>query len=477
MRKFDYDLIVIGAGSGGISAVNFAIGLGKKVALIDKAKIGGDCTWFGCVPSKALLKAAKIAHHAQKVEKYGMKFKEATELDTHNIMEYVRRLRAEVYEHEKPEVWEAKGIDVYNAAPKFLDNSRIRIQNKTLSANKFIIATGSSPSIPPIDGLEDIPYMTNETIFDLKNLPTSLITVGGGPIGIELSSAFVRFGVDVTVIQKHETILPHDEPEMTKALLESLKKEGMNILTGMDTQKFSKENDKIILSVRDKNEQILQLNADSVLVAAGRKVNVEGLDLENAGVAYTRKGIETDKTLRTTAKNIYAIGDVIGSYKFSHIAEYHATIAVKNAMLPLPVKEKVHYDHIVWATFTDPELAHSGLTEAQAREQYGDSIKVYRFDFHNVDRAITDNVTVGFGKFILGKGGKLLGIHILGERASEILHEAQVLKVLGIPFHKLASMVHIYPSYGDMIKRPANKYAVDRLLDHPIVKFFRRVKK
>lgn len=477
MSKFDYDLIVIGAGSGGISAVNFAVGLGKKVALIEKAKIGGDCTWFGCVPSKALLKAAKIAHHAQNVDKYGLKFKEAIELDTNNIMEYVRNLRAEVYEHEKPEVWETKGVDVYTATPRFLDNHQIRVNNKILSANKFIIATGSSPFIPHIDGLEDIPYLTNETIFDLKNLPKSMITVGGGPIGIELSSAFIRLGVDVSVIQKHETILPHDEPEMTTVLLECLTKEGMKILTGMNTQRFYKKNDKIILAVKDKHERIVELETDSVLVATGRKANVEGLDLEKAGVAYTTKGIESDKTLRTTAKNIYAIGDIIGSYKFSHIAEYHATIAVKNAMLPLPVKDTVNYEHIVWATFTDPELAHSGLTEAQAREKYGDSIKMYRFDFNNVERAITDNVTVGFGKFIIGKGGKLLGIHILGERASEILHEAQVLKVLGIPFHKVASMVHIYPSYGDMIKRPANKYAVDRLLDHPIVKLFRRVRK
>jgi pyruvate/2-oxoglutarate dehydrogenase complex dihydrolipoamide dehydrogenase (E3) component len=340
-----------------------------------------------------------------------------------------------------------------------------------------VIATGSRPVIPPVDGLKEIPYFTDETIFELKSLPESMITLGGGPIGIELSSAFVRFGVDVTVILRHETILPRDEPEMTKLLTECLEKEGLKILSWMTVEKFYMKDKKIVLLLKDKDKKSFALEADSVLIATGREVNVEGLDLEKAGVAYSKLGIETDKTLRTTSKNIYAVGDVLGAYEFSHVAEYQAVIAVKNAMLPLPIKGRVNYEHIVWATFTDPELAHSGLTEAQARKKYGDAVKVYRFDFNDVDRAIIDNKTVGFGKFIIGRGGKLLGIHILGERASEILHEAQALKVFGIPFHKVASMVHIYPSYGDLIKRTAIRYAVDRLLENPVVKLLRRVKK
>jgi pyruvate/2-oxoglutarate dehydrogenase complex dihydrolipoamide dehydrogenase (E3) component len=476
MTGFDYDLIIIGAGSGGISAANFANGLGKKVAMIEKAKIGGDCTWFGCVPSKALLNAARIAHHACHVEEYGMKSGTDLKLDTSNIMAYVRNLREGIYEREKPEVWQKKGIDVYNAGAGFLDNHKIRVNDRILSAKKFIIATGSRPVIPPVDGLNEIPYITDETIFELKNLPKSMITMGGGPLGIELSSAFVRLGVDVTVILRHTTILPRDEPEMSGLLAECLKKEGMKILTEMTAEKFYKKDDRIILEVRGKDDENLILETDSVLVATGRKANVEGLDLEKAGVVYTERGIETDKTLRTTAKNIYAVGDVLGTYQFSHIAEYQAVIAVKNAMLPFPIKEKVNYEHMVWATFTDPELAHSGLTEAQAREKHGDAVKVYRFDYNNVDRAIIDKNTVGFAKFIIGKGGRLLGIHILGERATEILHEAQVLKVFGIPFHKVAPMVHIYPGYGDLIKRSAVRYAVDRLLENPVVKLLHKTK-
>jgi pyruvate/2-oxoglutarate dehydrogenase complex dihydrolipoamide dehydrogenase (E3) component len=476
MTKFDYDLIVIGAGSGGISSANFANGLGKKVALIEKERIGGDCTWFGCVPSKALINAARIAHHAGSVEEFGMKFSADTTLDAGNIMEYVRTLRAGVYEHEKPEVWEKKGIDVYIASAKFLDDHRIQINNKLLSAKKFIIATGSRPFIPSIEGLSEIPYVTVETVFEMKTLPKSMITLGGGPIGIELSSAFVRLGVDVTAVHRHSAILPRDEPEMAKLLAECLMKEGMKILFETNAVKFYRKDAKIFVEVKDKDKRMLTIETDSVLVASGREVNVEGLDLEKAGVAYTKKGIQTDDTLKTTAKNIYAVGDVLGSYEFSHIAEYQAVIAVKNALLPFPVKERVSYEHIVWATFTDPELAHSGLTEAQAREKYGDAIKVYRFDYNNIDRAVIDGNTVGFGKFIIGKGGKLLGIHILGERAADVLHEAQVMKVFGIPFHKVAPMVHIYPSYGDLIKRPAIKYAVDRLLENPFVKLLHKIK-
>lgn len=474
MTNFDYDLIVIGAGSGGISAANFAKGLGKKVAMIEKARIGGDCTWFGCIPSKALLNAARIAHYAGSVEEFGVKFSADTTLDARNIMEYVRTLRAGVYESEKPEIWEKKGIAVYIAPAEFLDNHRVKVGDKILSAKKFIIATGSRPFIPPIEGLAEIPYITVETVFELKTLPESMITLGGGPIGIELSSAFVRLGVDVTAIHRHEAILPRDEPDMSKLLAECLMKEGMKILFETNAVKFYKKDSKISVEVSDKKGRIQTLETDSVLVASGREVKVEGLGLEKAGVAYTKRGIQTDDTLRTTAKNIYAVGDVLGGYEFSHVAEYQAVIAVKNAMLPFPIKERVDYEHIVWATFTDPELAHSGLTESQAREKYGDAIKVYRLDYNNIDRAVIDRNTTGFAKFIIGKGGKLLGIHILGERASDILHEAQVLKVFGIPFHKIAPMVHIYPSYGDLVKRPAIRYAVDRLLENPFVKLLHR---
>lgn len=473
MSKFDYDLIVIGAGSGGISAVNVANGLGKKVALVEKYKIGGDCTWFGCVPSKALLKAAKIAHHAKNVERYGLTFKQPIELEADNVMEHVRKLRADVYEDEKPEVWEKKGIDVYKAGPRFLDNHRIQVGEEILSAKKFVIATGSIPFIAPIEGIEDMPYLTNETIFELKKLPKSMIIVGGGPIGIELSSAFIRLGVEVTVIQSQDVILPHDDPELTEILKSCLEKEGVKVFTGVDTQKFYKKDDEIILSINDKHGKSFEVSAKSVLIATGRTANVAGLDLENAGVDYTKKGIKTDDTLRTTAKNIYAIGDVIGSYKFSHIAEYHATIAVKNAMLPLPIKDKVDYEHIVWATFTDPELAHSGLTETQARENHGDAIHVYIHHYKQVDRAITDNATVGCIKIILDKKGKILGVHILGERASDLLHEIQFAKVRGDTFDKLSSMIHIYPTFGDLIKQPSSKFRVDKLLNNPIIKFFR----
>ncbi len=476
MANYDYDLTVIGAGSGGISSAILGNRLGKKVAFIEKKKIGGDCTWYGCVPSKALIKSSEIADHVKKLEKYGLTVAGKMELNTDNVMAHVRKIREQVYEEEKPEVFEDMGINVFIGSPKFIDNHHLKIGDQTISSNKFIISTGSSPFVPPIEGIEDVPYLTNENIFELDKLPESIIIIGGGPIGTEMASALSRLGVKVTQVEMTDHILSREDRELVKILMDRMVDDGVEFLTQSRAMALAKKGDKVVVSVKNnQNGNDKEIEADNVLIAVGRRPNVDGLDLENAGVEYSQKGIKTDQTLRTTAKNIYALGDVIGSYQFSHIAEYHAGIAVPNAVLPLPIKRKVNYENIVWSTFTDPEFAHAGLTEQESREKYGKKVKVYTFNYEKVDRAKTDLETTGMSKFVVGKGGNLLGIHIIGERAADLLHEAQLAKSLGIPFHKIQKMIHIYPTYGDMVKRPATQAFAARLTDNAVVKFVRKI--
>ena len=475
MSNYNYDLIVIGAGSGGISSANLGKNLGKKAALVEKEKIGGDCTWYGCVPSKALIKASEVAHHVNTLEKYGLKLNGNSKLDSKKVMAHVRATREKIYEEEKPEVFQKMGIDVYIGAVKFLDNHRLQIGEKTISSKSFVISTGSSPFVPPIDGIKEIPHLTNETIFDLAELPDSMVVIGGGPIGTEMASALSKLGVRITQVEVTDHILSREDKELSEILMKRLTENGIKILCNSRASKFAKKGNKIVVTVE--NEKVEVIETDAVLISVGRRPNVNGLDLEKAGVEYSPKGIKVNDKLQTTASNIYAIGDVIGSYQFSHIAEYHAGIAVPNALLPLPIKRKVNYENIVWTTFTDPEFARGGLSEAEAREKYGDGIKVYRFNYDRVDRAKTDLATIGMSKYIVDKKGKLLGIHIIGERAGELLHEAQLAKSMGIPFHKIQSMVHVYPTYGPVVKGAATAAYVDKLQNNFFIKLLKRLRK
>jgi pyruvate/2-oxoglutarate dehydrogenase complex dihydrolipoamide dehydrogenase (E3) component len=477
MSSYDYDLIVIGAGSGGISSANIGSRLGKKVALVERRRIGGDCTWYGCVPSKALIRSAEIAHLAGRITDYGLSSKESIELDSSAVLEHVRAVRARIYEGEKPEVFEKMGISVISGPARFLDSRRIAVGERTISSAKFVIATGSSPFVPPVEGLDSVPYLTNESLFELERLPRSLIIMGGGPIGIEMASALSRLGVDVTILQRGPAILPRDDRELVEILDTCLKNEGVKILTGTDAVSIASDENGIAVTVKGPGDVESVVTAEALLVSTGRVPNVEGLDLEKAGVRSSRKGIEVDRTMRTSADGIYAIGDVAGPYKFSHIAEYHAGIAVPNALLPLPVKRKADYSNIVWSTFTAPELAHAGLTEEEAREKHGDSIRVYRYRYDGIDRARTDMADTGMSKFICDRKGRLVGIHIIGERASDLLHEAQLAKTLGIPFHKIQSMIHIYPTYGDLVKRPATAAMAERLQNNFFIKLIGKFRK
>jgi pyruvate/2-oxoglutarate dehydrogenase complex dihydrolipoamide dehydrogenase (E3) component len=469
---YDFDLIVIGGGSAGLNAVKLAKGLGKKVALIEKRKLGGDCTWFGCVPSKALLRAAAIAHDTKHLGDFGLKAAGAIQINADNVMSHVRSVVEHDYQTIRPETFEQAGISVFFGSLQFIDNHKIRLNDFTISSDKFLICTGSRPFIPPTDGLSDISFLTNETIFDLKQLPRSMIILGGGPIGTEMACALSRLGVNITVIQKGPQILPKEEPEFAMQLAESLARESVKFQLDSIATGFAAQNDRITATVKDKNGRVLVVQADSLLVAVGRLPNIDNMALEKAGVEFYEKGLKVDDYLRTTAKNIYGAGDVVPPYLFTHIAEYEAIVATSNACLPF--KRKVNYDNVLWCTFTDPELARAGLTEREAQQRYGGLIRTYRTEYKTADRAKTDLTENGIAKFICDPNDRLVGIHILGHSAVELMHEAQVTKSLGLPFRKIASIIHAYPSYSDVVRFAARKCYIDHLQNNFFIKLAKK---
>ena len=458
--KTPYDLIIIGGGAGGLTAAKIARGFGKKVAIVENNKLGGECTLTGCIPSKTLIKSAQIAKELTNAPLYGLTLHNQS-IDHSHVMKHIRSIVAEIYKTHTPELLHKEGIDTYFGSYQFTDHQTIACADTILQAKKYIISTGSSPFIPPIDGLADVPYLTNENIFNLEKLPASLIIVGGGPIGAELAPALQHLGVLVTVIEKNQRILIHDDEELVAILQEQLKKEGVILQLGLTATHIVRENNNIVITYKDTtgNEKIFK--AEQILVAVGRQPNCTDLMLEKAGVLFDRKGINVDATLRTTNKNIYACGDVVGPYQFSHMAYHQAVIAVKNAFLPF--NTRVSYDNVIWVTFTTLELAATGLTEAEARKLHGDKIRVYTVDYNNLDRAHTDRELIGKGKFICGKNGKLLGVHILGYRAGDIIHEAHIIKAQNIAFHKIAFIIHAYPTYSELIWKASRLAYLDKL--------------
>jgi pyruvate/2-oxoglutarate dehydrogenase complex dihydrolipoamide dehydrogenase (E3) component len=470
---YDYDLIVIGGGAAGLVASKFAAGTNRKTAIVEKDKIGGECTHYGCVPSKTLIKTAKMFNRMGRLDEVGLKYGEKSSPARDDVMGHVRRTVERIYQGHRPEVLEKQGVHVITGDGRFRDNHSFEINGKTLSAASFIICTGSSAFVPPIAGLDKVPYMTNDTLFEMRELPRSMIILGGGPIGVEMAQALNYLGVVVTVIEMGNEILVREDKEMRGLLAGRLSEQGLALQTGVKAVKVEENSGIIAVTVENAEGKQSTVSADTLLAAVGRKANVDGLDLEAAGVDYSQKNIKTDERLRTTANNIYACGDVVGPYQFSHIAEYQARIAARNTLFPF--KARANYDHYIWCTFTDPEFAHAGLTEEEARQRYGDKVRIYRWQYANTDRARTEADEWGMSKFICDRSYRLLGAHILGARAGEMIHEAQILKTLGIPLTRLDSIIHVYPTFSDVVRQPAKMARIDSLLTNPFVRALSRL--
>jgi pyruvate/2-oxoglutarate dehydrogenase complex dihydrolipoamide dehydrogenase (E3) component len=462
-----YDLVVIGGGSAGLTAVGFAAQLGVRVALMEKGRIGGDCTWYGCVPSKTLVKTARVAHQMRTAGRYGLADVEPV-VDLKRVMDHVRSVIADVYENESPDTLRAEGVEVFPEAARFLDPHTLAAGNTTVTAHNVLLATGAYPFVPPIPGLDTVSYITYETLWDLSSLPDHLIVLGGGPIGCEMAQAFRRLGARVTLVEGENRVLPREEPEVSRLLSEVFEKEGLKLRLDAKAERIWQD---------DKGVHVLaggdEILGDALLVAIGRRPNVDGLDLEKAGVAFSPKGIEVDDHLRTSQKHIYAAGDCTGGYQFTHYAGWQAFMAVRNALLPGASRGVT--DRVPWATFTDPEVAHVGLTEQQARELYGDDAMTCDWSMERVDRALAEGDRDGFIKLVHKKDGTLLGATIAAGRAGEMIHEWVVALEHGLKVGDLASVIHVYPTYSTASMQAAAEIRVRQWLTSTSGRIVRRL--
>ena len=508
----DYDLTIIGGGSAGLVLAVAGAKLGKKTALIEKHRIGGDCLWTGCVPSKALLKVAKVANEIQHAEKYGF-FREGEVFnrapDFQQAMAYVRSTQQKIEEeHDNPERFREMGVDVIFGSGHFMSPQRFVVngavenhayqgrtvdvngavenrayrareansgETRTLTSKKFVISTGSRPAVPPIPGIENCDYLDSETVWELEELPKRLLVVGAGPIGVELGQAFHRLGAAVTIAQRGNQILTKEDADVSACLLNCLREEGITIrlntqITRIDTHNASPavgrgpvprhaqslQGNVVNVTFRDDKNGTTEQQFDKILIAAGRAPNVEGLGLEELGVNVNKRGIEVNNKLQTRVKNIYAAGDVIGHYLFTHVAAYQAQLLLRNIFFPL--SRTIDYSVVPWTTFCEPEVARCGLTEAEAREKYG-GVDVFTLPQADVDRAVAEGETRGFTKVIASRWrGKILGVHLVGANAGEVLHEYVLAMQHGIPLHKLSGMMHVYPTFSSSVWRVAGKW-------------------
>lgn len=464
MPEQQYDVVIIGAGAGGLIAAGFAAQLGARVALVEKDRIGGDCTWTGCVPSKALLKVAKIAHHVRTASRYGITSTPPA-IEMTKVHDYVQGAVQQIYEGTTPEALRAKGIDVYLGSARFLDGSKIIAGDTTLHAKHFLITTGASPVIPEIFGLRDVPFVTYHHIFDVRDLPRSMIVVGGGPVGAEISQAYQRLGAQVTIIA--DALLPKEDGDVRELMERVFAGEGIRRVKGR-AKAARKEGDLIVVSTGE-----TEARGNLLLVAAGRKPNVEGLDLEKAGVKYTNKGITVDNELRTTVSHIYAAGDVLGGYEFSHFAGWQAFQAARNALLPGNSSGKT--DIVPWVTFTDPEVAHVGLGEAEARSRFGNDLKVRRLPIGKIDRAVCEDDRNGFIKVLAKSDGSILGATVVGERAGEAITEIVIAMKHGLKVGDVAGTIHPYPTYSTGVQLVTTEMAIEKRLSGTSGKIIRRL--
>jgi len=452
------DLCVIGAGAAGLTTAAIASQLGVRTALVERGAMGGECLNTGCVPSKALLAAAKAAHAAREAHRFGVEA--APRVDFAAVHRHVRDVIDAIAPHDSVERFEGLGVEVIRAEAGFLAPGRLVADGRTIQARRVVIATGSEPAIPPIPGIDTVPHLTNETIFDNDRLPEHLAIIGAGPIGIELAQAHRRLGAAVTVIEAARA-MPRDDPELTSMLLGRLAEEGIAVHEHTEVKAIAPGEPGIVLTTEADGLQS-RIEASHLLVAAGRKPRVEGLDLGRAGIAYGKEGITVDRRMRTSARGVYAIGDVVaGGPRFTHVGAYHAGIVIRNALFHLPTK--ADYAALPWVTYTDPELAQIGMTEADARRQHGASIAVTRFALAGNDRAQAERDAWGVVKVISRRNGRILGASILAPHAGELAHLWVLAIERGLRLSHIAGMLVPYPTWGEANKTAAAEFYKPRL--------------
>ncbi|MCH2165399.1 MAG: FAD-dependent oxidoreductase [Marinovum sp.] len=461
MERLKSDILIIGAGSGGLSLAAGASQMGADVILLEGHKMGGDCLNYGCVPSKAILASAKTAYAQSHAEVYGVS-NVTPQVDYAAAKDHVADVIAQIEPVDSQERFEGFGVRVIREFGEFISPTEVKAGEYTITARRIVIATGSSPFVPPIPGLENVPYITNESLWDLRDQPQHLLVIGGGPIGMEMAQAHRRLGSQVTVIEGAKA-LGKDDPEMAEIVLENLRGEGIEIAEGALAKEIRGEAGAIEVETQDGRI----FKGSHIVVAVGRKANTDKLRLDKAGIETTRSGVKVDAAMRTTNKKVYAIGDAAGGLQFTHVAGYHAGVIIRSILFGLPAKADTA--HIPWATYTDPELSQVGLTEARAKEKYGDKLEVARFDYHHNDRAIAERKTKGRIKLMIVKG-RPVGVSIAGYQAGELINLWALVLANKLKMKQVAAMVAPYPTIGEVNKRAAGAYFGPKLFESDMVK-------
>ncbi len=450
---YDYDLVIIGGGSGGLVAARLAQELGAKVALVDKERLGGDCLYAGCVPSKTLIHIAKVAHTLRHSQERGL----GPAMPTVAMPQVAATIVGVIATIGHEEAAYVAGVDVRFGAATFTNAHTLTVNGMPLTSQRFVLATGSRPAIPAVPGLADIPYLTNEDVFDLAQLPPSLIVIGGGPVGCELSQAFARLGSQVTMVQRAARLLPKEEPEVSQVVQQALAADGVRVILHVQVAEAAHRDGTYQVHLAAAESDATTVTAAALLVATGRSPNVAGLALEAAGVRYTTDaGVAVDRHLRTSANHIYAIGDVVaGGYRFTHVAAAQAGVAIPNALLPAILARSLNETAVPWVTFTDPQAARVGLTEAEARQRFGAAVRVQQIPFASIDRAQTEGQTAGFLRLILGKRDAILGAHIVGASAGEMIAEVALAMRHRLGVAGLIATIHAYPTFATGVQQVA----------------------
>lgn len=466
-QKLTPDLCIIGAGSGGLSVAAAAAQLGVDVVLIERDKMGGDCLNTGCVPSKALLAAGKQAHLMRSPNQFGISPHEPS-IDYRAVRNHVASVIATIAPMDSVERFEGLGVKVIQESASFINPRTVVAGPYEIKARRTIIATGSSPSIPPIHGIENVNFFTNESIFENSHPLQQLLIIGGGPIGMEMAQAHARLGSKVTVIEAMKA-LSKDDPELTCIVLEKLRSEGIIIHEETRIENIKQDVSGITITVTSGQERG-EIKGTHLLIAAGRKPNIEDLQLDRAGIAYDRRGIKVNSGLVTSNKKVFAIGDVAGGLQFTHMANYHAGIVIRRALFRLPAK--VNESIIPWVTFTDPELAHIGLDEHQAEKKYG-KVHVLRWPYAENDRAVTEHKTQGLVKLIASQKGKILGASIVGEQAGELIQMWSFAVANGLNIKSMTNFTSPYPTLSEINKRVAYTYFQPKLMNPTLRKLIK----
>jgi pyruvate/2-oxoglutarate dehydrogenase complex dihydrolipoamide dehydrogenase (E3) component len=453
-----FDVVVIGGGTAGLVTASGCARLGRRVALIEREALGGDCLWTGCVPTKALVASARLAHQMRHADRWG--FDPASpRVNPKSIMDSMREAQRMAGKQDDPEKFRKLGIDVIEGSARLAGNDAVDVNGRRLEASDIVVATGSRTAVPPVDGLEKAGFIDHASFLKRDSFPDSILILGGGSIGVEFAQMLRRFGSEVVVVEMADEILPKEDPEVVARVRQMLRDEGVEINTGWAAKSVRAHGGQKIVRIENENGESREVRIDEVFVASGRRGNIENLDLEKAGVKTERSYIVANKYLQTTAPRIWACGDVHGALQFTHVAAYEAVKLVRNMLFP--GKSAVNYDDVPWALYTDPEVGHIGMTEPEARRAFGDAVRTYRVEMADVDRAVVDRATQGFIKFICDAKGRILGAHAMCTNASTLIEELVVARKKKMKIGELAQVISPYPSLADAVQKAAASYYQD----------------